>query len=130
MCFWFDLRITFHLVAEGLAVCPFCGSFFVWFIGLPLQFFQVIRPIFDDIVNRHWLIVTTIARCFLPLTAKCNRIYCQTAWKNPTRATYGVHFSAILNNYNGNYNVHLSSVYTDYNFSSCTSIDISLSFPC
>ena len=40
------------------------------------------------------VIVTTFARCFLPLTAKCDGFHCQTARKFPIR--HGIHFWATV----------------------------------
>ena len=58
------------------------------------------------------LIVTMVARCFLPFTAKCDGFHCQMA-RN------GMHFSAVLISCNGMtvYICHHSS-YTSYIFSS------------
>jgi len=39
------------LIAEGLTVCPFCRSFSVRLIVLPIQGFEVTHPIFKHVAN-------------------------------------------------------------------------------
>jgi len=48
---FFGSTYALHLIAEGLATCPFSGSFFVRLTVLPLQGFEVSHPIFDDVAN-------------------------------------------------------------------------------
>ena len=63
---------AFHLMAEGLTVCPFCGSFFVRLTVLPLQGFEVTHPIFDKLRTRlpdafHHLVPNDNFQCQAPM---------------------------------------------------------------
>jgi len=73
----------------------FLQKIFVRLTRLPLQGFEVTHPTFSN--ARPF--VTTFARRFTALTAKCDGFHCQAAWKIPT--SNGMHFSAILSSYNG-----------------------------
>jgi len=72
----FGSTYVFHLIVEGLTVCPFCRSFFsARRTVLPLQGFEVTHAIFDDIVN-------TLSEHF-------HHFHCQTPLKNAKFDLFG-----------------------------------------
>ena len=82
VCFFLYLRLTlFYMRLQKFLNCP---------AKMTARIIDLYRNIQHHV--HIPLIVTTVARCFSPFTAKCNGFHCQTAWKIPV--LYGMHFSA------------------------------------
>jgi len=130
----FGSTYAFHLIAEANGV-PFLRKFFVRLIVWPLQGFEVTHPIFDKLRKRlpdafHHLVLNDNFHCqmrlkmpnltYLAVKMPVGKSGCAHRLVNCNSPIgYGMHFPAILSNYNGmTVSVHLSSVYTDYSFSS------------
>ena len=73
----FGSTYAFHLIAECLTVCPFCGFFFVRSTVFLLQGFEVTYPIFEISMKLR----TRLPDAFYHLVANDN-FYCQARLKN------------------------------------------------